>query len=302
MRVGDPITIEMGDMQASLIIDQLQLDRGADAYRVQGVSPIMRQGQPWAGFTQLEEAGLASEACRTVLGEDIDWELTDWALPASVLQVRAAPLDIARQIAGAVGGVIESRLDGSLVARMAAPVSPDAYHRTATAASLSDDDLVSRADMIGASRRANRYVISSGSDFATQGFMQYEVIPVPDAQEDATRRLVRAYPDPWSEPGLAHTGDETVQISPAENTVVEHFEVVAIVQGRCMLRYPVARVIEAGYQHVDLGEFTIEGREVKTAEDGYSQLAIRYESRVRVWQTVSEIEQTVQFLMMDPVT
>jgi hypothetical protein len=113
-------------------------------------------------------------------------------------------------------------------------------------------------------------------------------------------RTVRAYPLPWREITLAHTGDAAVQIGTRAQVEQPQEETLEIIAGSATAAYPVTLLDTAVYRYVDLGAVVVEGTAVTTAEPAYSLLDLTYRSRAWQWRVEHPRVESIQFLALEP--
>lgn len=294
VRVGDPLTLVLWDHEVALICDGRRLSRGDGEPRfvLSGISPIAAFGSPFAQPVMPPLAGLmARAAVESLLGE-IDWGLPNWVLPA--VQIEASPLEIARQIAAATGGVIESNPDGTVRARRLYPVPVPEYGAQSLDA-LTDRDVLAQSDSAAAVSIENRFVITSVGGASTESIQ----VEAEQDEDDPHAYTVRAYPWPFRAVELVHTGDAATQIGAREQVVTPHEELIEVVSGAANASYPIDAVIAAEYQHVDLGAVRTDGSVVTTATTEYSQIALQYRARAWAWRVTNARIETIQFLAVE---
>lgn len=296
LRVGESVALQIGPTRVALMIDALQHSRAdSPTYQINALSPVARYGSPYAAPGLLGAVGMAHAVCERLLAQTIDWTLPDWRLPESAAALEDTPLALAQMIVGAVGGRLESRLDGSLRARPYAASSPPYTDGRATA--LPDDQLYAYSAQIDAPRLANRFVITSGDEAADQ--IQVETIAAPS---DPHAYTVRAYPAPWRPVELVHTGDSATAISARAEIQTDHDELIEIVAGTAQTRYPVYAVTATRWQYADLGAVRWSGPQTLAAGDAesYSLLRITYRARAWEWRVTNARTETIQFLAVEP--
>jgi len=296
VRIGDALELVFWGEPIALVCDGRRLSRGegAPGYVLSAVSPAALLGSSWSAPRVLGQAGMARAAVESLLGQAVDWRLPDWGLPSAAVGLEGTPLELARQIVGAVGGLLESAPDGSLSARPAYPVSPPDWGRAPVTDTLTERHLLSATDRSAAAEAINRVVITSG-DIATD-HIEIETERDP---EDAHHVTVRAYPWPWRPVELVHTGDAATQIGPRAERETEHDELIEILAGQASARYPVHRIDSARYQYADLGALRTDGAALTTASPEYSLLAMRYRARCWEWSVTNARDETIQFLAME---
>lgn len=297
--VGDAVTLVIWGQSVALVCDGRRLVRSEDGppqYILSGISPVALLAEPWAQSVTIESVAMGSETVDRILDQSVTWGLVDWMLPESATALSGAPLDLARQIAGAVSGVIESNPDGSLVARSLYPVSIPDYADAVPVATLTDRDLLGHSDHADVSARINRLIVTSGETGGTaSGSIQLDVVADDD---DPHAYTIRAYPWPWSDVDLVHTGDAATSIGDRAEVWISQAEQNEILAGSATTRYPVSQVDSTAYQYVNLGRVTVDGRTLTTAVADYSLLNISYQARAWEWRVTNARTETIQFLAM----
>ncbi|MBF0283581.1 MAG: hypothetical protein HQL51_03885 [Magnetococcales bacterium] len=245
-------------------------------------SPVVLRGSPWA--PPVSKTWGATDARATVeeLIGPVAWTLPDWTIPAGRLAAsRADPLALARQIAAAAGGVLESLPDGSVVCRPRFKIRVPDWDAALPDRTLTRGEIFSIAEYFEPVEVVNRVVISDGQ--AVRGKDQTESEEV---EGEASRRILRVFPAPWRAVALHHTGDALTRIVPLGETWLEKTEVVPMEGGRGVARHPVWSVTAAAWQYASLGDVTAgEGsREVVAAVAGASLLKLTYRTRCWVWE------------------
>jgi hypothetical protein len=297
IQIGDEMTLVFWDTPVSIVCDGRAMARsedGAPSYSISGISPLALLGETWTGQIALGRAGLASEAVASLVGA-IDWQLVDWPLPASAAEIEGTPLEIARTIVSAAGGLIESRIDGSLVARHSYPVSIVDY-ASQSPEELTDRDLLSHSDKADAAALDNRFVISSGAGESTKEEIQLESMA---DEDDAHSHTITAYPWPFRAVSLVHTGDGATAISSLGSAYIDKEELVEIQAGEGSVRYPIASIISTDYQYSDLGAVRSNGKAISTQANGYSLINIRYKTQAHSWRATNARNETIQFLAIE---
>lgn len=127
-----PFLVHLLDQDYQFVVDSRTLNRTIDdegnqvnTVSISGLSPLCLQSGPRAKtITKTWETPIyASQIVEELIGA-VTWQLVDWQIPAYRLAAENAyPLDIANQIVNAVGGLIESQPDGSIVCRHRWPTS-----------------------------------------------------------------------------------------------------------------------------------------------------------------------------------
>lgn len=300
--IGDTITLALGLETFVLVVDGKTLSRTSVAEQrmeLTAVSPVALLDAPFSGTIRYYEAGAVSAraAVETLLGQTVTWSLTDWIIPAGRLMLEGTtPLAAARNIVAAIGGIVESNPDGTVVCRRRHPVSIPQYGQSAVAHSLFDADVMSARAQIAPMRGFNRVTIANedGGAGASADRIEY----VADA-DDAYRGTVRAYLASPRAVVLAHTGHPFTVIASLGEVVRTETETVEFIDGKASTRYPVTAIVDLAWQHTGLGDVTASGQSLTAATSGYSLLRITYTTTSLDWRVALPIDEEVQFVLVD---
>lgn len=129
INIDDQFVLDFYGELFTLVTESKTLDRAGPAglaMTVRAVSPAVRHDFPRAAPLSVNYSTpvMAKATAEAVLGESITWTIPDWLIPANRLGIAdGAPIQLVQQIVAAVGGVLESNPDGTLVARPKFPVS-----------------------------------------------------------------------------------------------------------------------------------------------------------------------------------
>jgi hypothetical protein len=128
----------------------------------------------------------------------VTWQLVDWWIPAYRLAAeKAAPLDVAQQVVSAVGGLIESQPDGSVVCRPRWPVSIPEIESATVDLELSEKYIYAITESPTQDDLVNRVVIID-QDAAYQDRLEY----IPNklgTEDDPYNGILYGYISPWRE-------------------------------------------------------------------------------------------------------
>ena len=300
MAIGDDITLTLGLETFALVVDGKTLSRESLADtrgELTAVSPLALLDAPFAGTTRLyEAAAINAEAAVERLIGTVVWSLPDWIIPAGRLLLEGVtPLAAARNIVAAIGGIIESNPDGSVVCRRRHPVSVTRYGQTTTASSLFDADVISVRAQIAPLRGYNRVTLANEEGVAAGTADRIEYIADTD---DAYRGTVRAYPMSSRPVELVHTGHAGTVVASLGLMTRSETETVEFIEGQATTRYPVATVSAASWQHTDLGAVTASGQILVAAVVGYSLLRITYTTTSLDWRVALPVDEEVQFVLV----
>ena len=299
--IGDTISLVLGLETFVLVVDGKTLSRTSVAEQrmeLTAVSPVALLDAPFAGTIRTYEAEpVSARAAVEFLIGSVDWQLPDWIIPAGRLMLEgAAPLAAARNIVAAIGGIVESNPDGTVVCRRRHPVSIPQYGQAVVAHSLFDADVMSSQAQIAPMRGYNRVTIANeeGSAGTSADRIEY----VADA-DDPYRGTVRAYLAADRAVVLAHTGHPSTVIASLGPVTRTETETVEFIEGQANTRYPVTAIVDLAWQHTGLGEVTASGQSLTAATSGYSLLRITYTTTSLDWRVALPIDEEVQFVLVD---
>lgn len=299
--IGDTITLALGPETFVLVVDGKTLSRTSVAEQrmeLTAVSPVALLDAPFAGTIRYYEAGAVSaRAAVELLIGPVAWNLPDWIIPAGRLMLEGAtPLAAARYVVAAIGGIVESNPDGSVVCRRRHTISIPQYGTATVAHSLFDADVMSAQAQIAPIRGYNRVTLAN--DEVGVGTSGDRIEYVADA-DDAYRGTVRAYLATARTVVLAHTGHPATVIATLGETTRTEIETVEFVEGRASTRYPVTAIVNLAWQHTGLGDVTASGQSLTAATAGYSLLRITYTTTSLDWRIALPIDEEVQFVLVD---
>jgi len=288
---------EMWDLR----VDGRRLDRsapGAQQQTITAVSPLVLRGSPWAPpLTRSWPAAVpARDAVEALIGA-VEWRLVEWVIPLGKLAAeRADPVQLARQVVAAAGGVLESRPDGTVVARPAYPVSPPDWATAPTDLALADDRLVSVSETLDPVDVVNRITITSGTTTEASDTLVW----VADDGDEHTGTL-RLYPNPWRDLVVVHTGDAGVTLTRIGEVVEVVTETLELRAGRASPTRPVDRVTGVTWLSRDLGGLDVGGSatDLVAGAADWSLASVTYETR-RIDHRAADLRRRdVQFLAME---
>ncbi|MDP2431470.1 MAG: hypothetical protein Q8O33_05515 [Pseudomonadota bacterium] len=303
--IGDAITVLLGQETFHLMVDGKTLSRESQTsqrYEVTAISPLALLDAPFAGTIRFyrPEAVSAREAVENLI-DPVDWQLPDWLIPAGRLLLEGVtPLAAARSLVAAIGGIVESAPDGSVLCRRRHPVSIPGYGQAAVAHPLFDADVLASRARIAPARGYNRVTLANeeGATGSAGDRIEYVVDP-----EDDNRGTLRVYLENQLASGrpvlLTHTGHPATVIAALGEVVRPEREVVEFIEGRASTRYPVLGLVSHTWRHADLGAVTAEGQSLIAAVPGYSLLDLTYTTRTLDWRVALAADEEVQFVLVD---
>ncbi len=299
--IGNDITLTLGLETFAFVIDGKTLSRESiDDQRcnVTAVSPLALLDAPFAGTTRYyESAAISAETAVENLIGPVDWQLPSWTIPAGrLLLENVTPLAAARNIVAAIGGIIESNPEGSVVCRRRHPISIRQYGTTQPAGSLFDADVLSVSSQIAPMRGYNRVTIANEEGATGSASDRIEFVADPDAPYRGT---VRAYLSVSRPVVLVHTGHASTVVASLGAVTRTEAETVEFIEGQSSTRYPVAAITSSVWQHSALGTVVADGQSLVAATPGYSLLRITYTTTSLDWRVALSVDEEVQFVLVD---
>ena len=300
--IGDAITLALGAESFALIVDGKTLSRSSSTeHRAEltALSPLALLDAPIASPQRyFESEPVSARAAVTNLIGAVDWQLPDWIIPAGRLLLDAtSPLAAARTIVAAIGGLIESAPDGSVVCRRRHPISIPDYANAPVAHALFDADVLSVQAQIAPMRGYNRVIVANEDGAAESAGDALEFVRDDDNPFLGT---MRAYLAPTRPVVLVHTGHPATVISALGETVRSVSETVEFIEGRARTQYPVTAIRTTVWQHADLGDVTHAGHHLEAATAGYSLLRLTYTTTSIDWRVGLAVDEEVQFVLVEP--
>lgn len=304
IQLGDTIQFRVMEETWTLRVDGKGMSRpqvGELRLALSAVSPLAWLDAPYAAAITLDnsEGQVSAQATVAALVASVGvlrWELDDWLIPAGALAMsETTPLQAAREIVAALGGLLESDPDGTPVARQRHPVTVPEYAVATPDHVILDADLFAFQVSAAPSAGFNRVVISnedlSGSDVTDR--MEY-------LDEDGNKYdgEMRAWPNPWRPVTLGHTGHPETQIEALGARSHAHTELVEFVAGRGRTDYPVQAITGLTWQHADLGSVSASGTDLTAASAGQSLAWVTYTSLSLDWRVALARDEAVQFVLL----
>ncbi|MCK9622773.1 MAG: hypothetical protein M0R47_19835 [Methylobacter sp.] len=298
---GDAIELEVLGEVYKLRVDSRNIHResGVEDYTISAMSPLGFMDAPWAAEQTFHYAG-AVDACTAVeaiLSSAVTWSLPTWIIPAGALSMaNVTPLQAAKAIVEAVGGVIESFPNGDINCRLRDPVNVPDYATAAVDQYFNDNDWVTVGSIDAPAKGFNRVIISNSTVAQSGNADRLEGIADKTNPEKA---LIRAYLSTQRAVGLVHTGAaETVIVSKGVVIRTES-EVIEFIDGKATLKYPALALTGYVWQHTDLGIITVDGTSATASNGGYSLAAVTYTVQTTDWDVSLALAEEVQFLLVD---
>jgi len=270
-------------------------EHGNAQFIVEAMSPAVLLGEPYAAPIEGELSGLVTIIAATLAGTlPLSWQTVDWEIPPSTwIAAGETPLSLLKTPAGAVGAVVQSLPDGSLVVVPEYSVAVNQWAAAAPDLSLVENlDCWSTGSTPELKSGYNRFLI--GDQLSTANTLRLD-----EESISATVKIVRGYQTPWDGIfDLAHTGGAWVVIEPLGVEERQETETIEIVAGAGRVQYPIYSrdVIEWG--QINLGSVTVsEDGSVQAAVAGESLLTITYTTRCKRWQVRNPRNEQLQLVV-----
>jgi hypothetical protein len=288
----EPFTILFGGETYSFIRDEPGFTRSGQvsfSVNMRGVSPGAIYADPRA--TRITKTWDVPTLASAVLAEIMPdvvvtlEDVIDWTIPANRLVAdNRTPIEIAKQIAGAAGAVLESEPDGSLTIRPLTAVPVPEWTSATPDASYDDlRDQFSVTEETPVRRLANAFRILDGSADDANGLLQIEVDTREDGLNDGRSDFVVG-----DRPGLLIFKSLDVDVSrvrasagvvsdEAAGTTEKTEDLNFANAAEAKLAYPTAALDSFEWLGTDLGTPTLDGEQtIRLDEAGVGILRVTY--------------------------
>lgn len=300
--INDDIILDLYGETFNLVIESKNLTRSGPAEVDMGliaVSPAIKFDFPRAdaldiSFTSDIDAETAAE--QALDGEDIDWQILDWIIPANRLAIKdGAPIQLVKTIVEAAGGVLESKPDGQLVARPLFPVSIPDFDTAPLDQTYSDQsDNLSVSESFAPTRRLNLFRILDVT-VGKRDSIEFELDEGSVTDGDlklfpspfATNRVIKS--SRGSEIGFQFIGIATEQ----------KVQQVEFKEGFATLSRPIESIDSVVYESTNLGALTFTQGDTKifsaSVVNLYSLATVTYTTKFLKFRVTGVPELDVQF-------
>ncbi len=315
--------IRLFGVDFSFVVDSRTLSRSIDdsgnaleTCTVSGLSPLVAKARPRAArLTKTWDAPeLASSIVESLVGT-VTWNLVDWSVPAYRLAAeRADPFEVAKQVVTAVGGLIESRPDGSVVCRHLWPTSIASLDSAVVDHTLDERVIYAASESPTQDELIDRVRVYDG-EAAFQDRLEY--VPNKIGENDDPRNgVLYAFVSPWRD-GLriVTTRPSKISVGPiteGTRTIGDESEdypseIVTFAERTGSTQYPILSLTSLDWLDENLGSATVQPYSTTIdagagSYGGYSLAKVQYVARylsvpVHCVETVEEIE--AQFLLLE---
>jgi hypothetical protein len=306
---NETFTVQIGTEEYVLLVESKTLKRESTdtavkvVATIKGMSPAVQLTAPRANqITKTWEVpAMASEIIAEVIGGVVPYrnELLDWAIPAYRLGVsNAYPMDVLAQIATAVGGMVCSDPDGTLVLQSKFKTSvPNWGPATADQQFFEEDEVISVADEYSPVEVHDKFRVMDTQTTSSGDRLEFE-------KTDADSGLIRAYPSPWRTTVVLETTAFDVTIGQPTEEYRDEEATVEVYAGEASVQYPIISVNSVEWLDVDL-QGVIAGNDstrISTTHptEKFSMLKISYKTRCLVYPVDGQVGSVAQFLLRNP--
>lgn len=296
-----PFTIYLFDgVEFNFIVDSRSLQRSIDDQgnyqeicTVSGLSPLALKARPRAvKITKTWESPILASAVVTELLGSNTWNLVDWLIPAYRLACeRADPLTVAKQVVEAVGGLIESQPNGSIICRHRWPTSIAALDSVIVDQTLDERVIYSASEAPTQDELIDRIRI-----YDTEPGFQDRLEYVPNKLGDNTdprNGVLYAFPSPWREnlqivttrPSVISVGSMSIGTRTIGDSNEDYpAEIITFADRTSSTQYPIMTLTSLQWLDEDLGAAiytpyatTLEAN--NGSYNGYSLAKVQYNTR-----------------------
>lgn len=303
---GEEFTISIEGEEYSFVVDSKSLNRsdiGSLSMRIDGVSKASRLKSPDASLIDVEyESNMtARDMIEDILGEAVDYRIVDWMIPGGTVSgTSTTPAALARTIAEAAGGLLESDKDGTLIVRNMFPVKIPDYDKATPDQVYTDvEDNLSVSEDYEARTDYNRFRITDGEGTIGDSF-EWE-----QDDDDPTTGILRLYLVPWRDDvSVVYTGGGLTSITQLGAVTREVTEIVEFAGGEASTQYPVYGITSSSWHSGSLGpiSYTEGSRDIVSGTDvhyGYGLVEITYNTKAMEYRLVGSSGIHTQFISVD---
>lgn len=299
------VVLTVRGVSFNLMIEGMQRSRKAvnNTWSINGRGITARLDGKYASGVETEwrsanASTIIQELCAAA-SITLDYQDVDWPIPEIIGDGRY-PIEIINEIAGAIGAVVQTSIDGTLTIRPRYEVKPADYATTTPDFTLTDaDDYVSLDEKW--LDRDNYNVISIGDgvedepldDSGNAAQSALTIIAEDDLDSDGNRisdnKIIKIFSVPFIESITLDDSAEGALSLIYQGVFSETLELpaVEIVRGHGSLSDPSYAVLLSDYIHTDLGEITVEENgNITTEIKGQSLIGLSYSTKYHKYVAV----------------
>jgi uncharacterized protein YkwD len=302
---GDQIIISVGGDAYTMVVLTKSLNRSNPAnvdMRVTAASPLVLLDSPRASQSSysFDTPMMAKDMVESILGETVTWSLVNWQIPANRVQFQdVVPLEAAKRVVQAAGGVIQSNNDGTILVRSEFPVATNSYaDATPDHVYTDDSDNISMSEGYEYTEQFNQFRISELEQSQGDSF---EWVP---SEESVLVGTLRFYPSPWRDTVTVRTTEDvpTAVYNLLGGVIREEVEdVVEFRNGVASVQYPIFGVPTVEWLSESLGgvvttDFSSSLTAPKFVNGGYGLARVTYQVKAIEFAVQGVDGTSVQFV------
>ncbi len=293
--VGDPIALALGAEAFAFVVDGKALSRPGPDTEITAMSPACLHDAPFAEQIDIDWHGSAQALVESLVGP-VEWHLPDWIIPTGqAVFASATSLQIVRAVVDAIGGLVESAPDGTIICRRRHPINIPDYAIATPDHTLTDGDILGMSATIAPVRNFDRVTISNDTWGEAQA-SRSEYLADENSQSSGT---IRVWPAAGKTVDLVHTGNPATTLQALGPVVRSNTEVIEFISGLGTTQFPVTSITTATWQRANLGSVAASGAQLSSSIPGYSLLALTYTTTAHEWRVALEEDEAVQFILME---
>ncbi|MBF0445043.1 MAG: discoidin domain-containing protein [Magnetococcales bacterium] len=289
LNLDEEFTLEVCGEIFVLIVEAKKVVREGNKKHIRTLiakSPIVKHGAPRAAAIDKDwdTTKQAKEIVVELLQETVDWQQIDWPITAGKLSYKnETPLHTVHNIVSAVGGVVNSRPDGSLLIQGKFPISPSGWE-TATPDHIFTDstDNLAITQSYRAKKQFDKITITNQDPRRKTGFLALDL----DRRQDGPNRG-KTHFQPGDTTHLLLTptpGITPTTITPSTANIINNGEVTYQVteylpfinSDQAKLNRPIEQIEQFVWLGSDLGTPNLDkdGQTITTPQNGIAMLKI----------------------------
>lgn len=297
---GNTVTITLGTDVYICQIDSRDMTQefGEDTYSFSGrsITSVYGEGATPLHFTW--DATNMHSVINGLITTPIDIRIPNWNIPADLLVADGeTPMSVVNRIAIAVGGILYTTGNGTLVVTPKHTTPPPLYNISTVPYSVSDlDDIFELNETRVLTPGYNQVEVTDEPD------SDISIITIEQISLDAInlKAVMKAIVYPFVPNIIVQTSHNNIIINIAATPVVEQLEeVIEIVDGEGSVSKPVLSVVSSDWQDVNLGAFSTNGTSINTVIPGTSLLVITYTTQYHEFTVSASDAEQVQIYMED---
>lgn len=309
LKRGDVVELNVQGEIYSLIVESKSLSRNSPAgvsIRIEALSPSIFFRPPYTALIDYENGPgtTAKSAVEAILGVSVTWNVIDWPIPAGRISAeQAVPIDLARQIVGTIGAVLEPDKTGALIVRDTFRVNIPDYSSVVPDQVYTDiEHNLSVSETFEPRDDYNKFRILEGDAGFTDTL---EWVPNEDI---TTGGILRAYPTPWRTTiQIVHTDGSSVslaRVDPVATQTRQETQVVEFIAGNGTLSFPAISIDTIVWHSDVLPSLALEAHTATitagtSVNQGYGVAEITYTVESIDYVSNAPLGSIVQYLIED---